>query len=125
MATDPDDFGTDRHLLVTRRLRDRRLRLGLTQQQVVSRLARRGLRTTNKTLSSVERGAGVDVTRLPHLAAVLECTVTYLLGLTDDPLSWEPDQPRGPAPARPTAPAPARETWILGPDVPAHRARQS
>lgn len=85
--------GPDRLLLVCQRLRERRHGLGLTQMQVVARLARCGVRTTNKTLSSLEHGAGIDVDvgRLPALAAALDCTVTYLLGLTDDPDSWEPD----------------------------------
>jgi transcriptional regulator with XRE-family HTH domain len=120
MFTD-SDHGADRHLLVTQRLRERRHQLGLTQKQVVTRLARRGVRTTNKTLSSFEHGAGVDVCRLPELAAVLDCTVTYLLGLTEDPLSWEPDQSRTPAPAGSSEPL--RESLILGPDVPASRSR--
>jgi transcriptional regulator with XRE-family HTH domain len=86
MFNDTGDLAADRHLILTHRLRARRLQLGLTQKQVVSRLARRGIRTTNKTLSSFEHGAGLDVARLPELAAALECTVTYLLGLTEDPL---------------------------------------
>jgi hypothetical protein len=122
MSDDPDGLTVDRHLVVTQRLRARRLQLGLTQKQVVTRLALRGIRTTNKTLSSFEHGAGVDVVRLPELAAVLDCTVTYLLGLTDDPSSWEPTQPGRPASTPPAGPAAGN--WILGPDLPANRARQ-
>ncbi|MDP9094651.1 MAG: helix-turn-helix transcriptional regulator [Actinomycetota bacterium] len=80
-----------RHLLITTRLRQRRDDLGLTQKQVVTRLGRCGLRTTNRALSSLEHGTGLDVAKLPELAAALDCTVTYLVGLTDDPHNWEPD----------------------------------
>lgn len=82
-----------RQLLITQRLRQRRADLGLTQQQVVTRLARCGVQTTNRALSSLEHGAGVDVAKLPELAAALDCTVTYLVGLTDDPRAWQPDHP--------------------------------
>ena len=58
---------------------------------MVTRLARVGVVTTNRALSSLEHGAGLDVAKLPELAHVLDCTVTYLVGLTDDPHSWEPD----------------------------------
>lgn len=81
----------DRYLVVTSRLRERRHVLGLTQKQVVRRLASFGVTSTNKALSSLEHGAGIDVGKLPELAAALDCTVTYLLGLTDDPHSWQPD----------------------------------
>ena len=126
----------DRHLVVTSRLRDRRHALGLTQKQVVTRLASLGVSCTNKSLSSLEHGTGVDVSKLPELAAALDCTVTYLLGLTDDPSSWEPASAitwrrrgrpdrsasttrRG---SRTTATASVgddeRHGWILGPYVP-------
>ena len=64
---------------------------GLTQKEVVARLRRLGVVTTNKALSSLEHGAGLDVCKLPELARALECTLTYLVGLTDDPGRWEPD----------------------------------
>ena len=79
-----------RHLLVCHRLRHRRDELGLTQKQVVTRLGRVGVMTTNRALSSLEHGAGLDIAKLPELAHVLDCTVTYLIGLTDDPHSWTP-----------------------------------
>jgi transcriptional regulator with XRE-family HTH domain len=85
------DSWTARQLLIPHRLRTRRCELGLTQKQVVTRLARCGLRTTNRALSSLEHGTGIDVAKLPELAAALDCTVTYLIGLTDDPRCWEPD----------------------------------
>lgn len=88
-----------RHLLITQRLRQRRDDLGLTQKQIVTRLARCGLVTTNRALSSLEHGAGLDVAKLPELATALDCTVTYLLGLTDDPHSWQPAE----TPVRPLA----------------------
>jgi transcriptional regulator with XRE-family HTH domain len=102
-----------RHLMITQRLRDRRDELGLTQKQIVTRLARCGLQTTNRALSSLEHGAGLDVAKLPELALALDCTVTYLIGLTEDPHRWEPDVaavlPTRPARAAipPAAPVPA------------------
>ncbi len=125
-----------RHLLITQRLRKRRDDLGLTQKQIVTRLARCGLQTTNRALSSLEHGSGLDVAKLPELAIALDCTVTYLLGLTDDPGRWEPDSTlswrrrsepeRAPAARRgSTAVATAavaepagQQGWILGPYVP-------
>ncbi|TWD81991.1 hypothetical protein FB561_3115 [Kribbella amoyensis] len=126
MFEDSDAVAVDRHLIVTHRLRARRLQLGLTQKQVVTRLARRGIRTTNKTLSSFEHGAGVDVVRLPELAAALDCTVTYLLGLTETPTSWIPDLADGFAkPADPVRERRATDgRWILGPDVPSRPTRR-
>lgn len=89
--TGTGDLEARRHLEVSQRLRERRRMLGLTQKQVTSRLGRLGIASTNKTLSSLEHGAGLDVARLPELAAALDCTVTWLLGLTEDPHRWEPD----------------------------------
>jgi len=89
-----------RHLLITQRLRQRRDDLGLTQKQIVTRLARCGLLTTNRALSSLEHGSGLDVAKLPELAIALDCTVTYLIGLTDDPHSWQPDPPSELPPSR-------------------------
>lgn len=73
------------------RLRRRRRELGLTQREVAARLGRRGVGTSNRALSTLEHGGGIDVGKLPDLADALECTVTYLVGLTDDPHRWEPD----------------------------------
>jgi transcriptional regulator with XRE-family HTH domain len=92
--TSPSDLGATRHLMVSQRLRERRRTLGLTQKQVISRLARLGVLSTNKALSSLEHGSGLDVAKLPELAAALDCSVTWLLGLNDDPHSWEPVAPR-------------------------------
>lgn len=115
-----------RHLLITQRLRQRRDDLGLTQKQVVTRLGRCGLHTTNRALSSLEHGTGLDVAKLPELATALDCTVTYLIGLTDDPHRWEPDDvvsmrvhpARRPVvdAAQPADESPA--SLILGADVP-------
>ena len=121
---------TGRQLMITLRLRERRSELGLTQQQVVTRLARVGVRTTNRALSSLEHGTGVDAAKLPELAMVLDCTVTYLFGLTDDPHQWVPDQGRlvdmtERPPARRGTQSPGsgqpqqeRPSWILGAEVP-------
>src|SRR6478735_4023462 len=86
-----EQLGTHRHLVVSERLRQRRRELGLTQKEVVARLRRLGVGTTNKALSSLEHGAGLDVCKLPELARALDCTLTYLVGLTSRPNSWEPD----------------------------------
>ena len=107
---------------VGERLRLRRRSLGLTQHQVVERLAALGVRTTNKALSNLERGAGLHAAKLPELARALDCSVTYLVGLSDDPRRWRPDATRA-APASPPSPPSAdasaeRMPWILGPDVP-------
>ena len=96
--------GTHRHLVVSERLRGRRRSLGLTQKEVVARLRRLGVTTTNKALSSLEHGSGVDIAKLPELASALECTLTYLVGLTEDPTRWEPDDVE----RRPQAPTPRR-----------------
>jgi transcriptional regulator with XRE-family HTH domain len=91
-----DELGAHRHLLISERLRQRRRELGLTQKEVVARLRRLGVVTTNKALSSLEHGAGLDVCKLPEIARALDCSLTYLVGLTDDPGSWEPDPRRWP-----------------------------
>jgi transcriptional regulator with XRE-family HTH domain len=117
-----DEWGARRHLVVSERLRRRRRELGLTQMEVVVRLQGLGVNTSNKTVSSLEHGAGLDVAKLPAIASALECTITYLVGLTDDPARWEPDHPppvRGepaPRPEQHSAPRPpAERPWILGP----------
>jgi transcriptional regulator with XRE-family HTH domain len=117
---------TGRQLLITLRLRERRCELGLTQKQVVTRLGRVGVHTTNRALSSLEHGTGVDAAKLPELAIALDCTVTYLFGLTDDPHQWEPDHDqvvdltdrgvqRGNLNEVPRQPRPS---WILGSEIP-------
>ncbi|MGZ4747698.1 MAG: helix-turn-helix domain-containing protein [Oryzihumus sp.] len=117
----PGDLGSDRHMVVSQRLRLRRRALGLTQKQVVTRLARLGVTTTNKAVSSLEHGTGLDLAKLPELAQALDCSVTWLLGLTDDPGSWSPDNSARPGleAASPVAAssvtAAARRSWILGP----------
>jgi transcriptional regulator with XRE-family HTH domain len=143
-SDDTHELGLHRHLLVSERLRLRRRQLGLTQKEVVARLRRLGVDTTNKALSSLEHGAGLDVCKLPELAHALDCTLTYLVGLTADPLRWEPDGGTWPVlgrmmagtdgsfEARPVPPAPptasqtlserAQGPWILGP-APTFRRR--
>jgi transcriptional regulator with XRE-family HTH domain len=131
------ELGLHRHLVVSERLRVRRRHLGLTQKEVVARLRRLGVETTNKSLSSLEHGAGLDVCKLPELARALDCTLTYLVGLSADPLSWQPDDGTWPVPERAPEPVTASEPvspppesaertegpWILGP-VPAFRSRR-
>jgi DNA-binding XRE family transcriptional regulator len=107
------DAAADRHWLCATRLRERRRQLGMTQADVARQLAGRGVPLTNRTLSAMENGRGLDLGRLPDLAAALDCTVTYLIGMTADPHRWQPDEPMI-APG-PTAP---HRNWILGP-VPA------
>lgn len=110
-------------------MRRRRLALGLTQREVVERLKRRGYQTTNRTLSAMENGRGLDLGLLPDLARSLECTVTYLLGLAADPHSWRPDQwPRTgdralsmtdrPRPERRPVSGISGVSGVLGPDLP-------
>lgn len=126
MSIGSGESWSGRQLLITQRLRDRRADLGLTQKQVVTRLARCGVRTTNRALSSLEHGAGVDVAKLPELAAALDCTVTYLVGLTNDPQCWEPDRPaaerflRGTGGASPRGrrAAAAGTSLIIGSEIP-------
>jgi transcriptional regulator with XRE-family HTH domain len=109
-----DELGAHRHLLISERLRLRRRELGLTQKEVVARLRRMGVLTTNKALSSLEHGAGLDVCKLPEIARALDCSLTYLVGLTDDPRSWEPDGTEWPvAPGTP----PLRQRTVL-PEAP-------
>lgn len=127
----------ERNLTCAMRIRERRQQLGLTQAQVAARLASQGTGLSNQVLSAIENGRGIAAGRLPGLAAALDCTVTYLVGLTADPRRWEPDPPVRPgnqAADRPTSsPAPSpvpppaeataasswrRHNWILGPDPP-------
>jgi transcriptional regulator with XRE-family HTH domain len=115
----------ERHWVCAQRMRERRLALGLTQRDVVGRLQRRGHQTTNRALSAMENGRGLDLGLLPDLAGSLDCTVTYLLGLAADPRSWRPDQSAWVRPdERPQAaadrPAPERSlaSGVLGPDIP-------
>jgi transcriptional regulator with XRE-family HTH domain len=121
----------ERHWLCARRLSERRHELGLTQYDVVERLDALGVSASNRMLSAMEHGQGVDVGRLPELAAALDCSVTYLLGLTEDPRRWQPDDGRMPAdlisptptasaPAPAGSPVPPRPWtgWILGPEIP-------
>jgi transcriptional regulator with XRE-family HTH domain len=92
MSSSGFDPVRERHWVCARRLRERRLMQGLTQREVVGRLERRGVRTTNRALSTMENGRGLDLGLLPELAEALDCTVTYLLGLASDPQSWSPDR---------------------------------
>lgn len=104
MASTAHDLNRERQWVCARRMSERRHDLGLTQRDVVERLEALGLATSNRTLSAMEHGQGVDVGRLPELAAALECTVTYLLGLTSDPHRWSPDEARRFVPVEPEPP---------------------
>jgi transcriptional regulator with XRE-family HTH domain len=96
-----------RNLTCAIRIRERRRELGLTQAEVVERVERHGSRLSNQALSAIENGRRLAVGRLPDLAAALDCTVTYLIGLTTDPLRWLPDKPEPQAePAPQAAPEP-------------------
>ena len=112
----------ERHWLCARRLSERRRELRLTQRDVVERLASLGVFASNRTLSAIEHGQGVDIGRLPELAVALDCTVTYLLGLTADPLRWDPDSTEVPVTVDLTEPIGAPVSWILGPNVPERAA---
>lgn len=121
MASSVQDHNRERQWVCARRMAERRHRLGLTQADVVERLNALGVGTSNRTLSAMEHGQGVDVGRLPELAVALDCTITYLLGLTTEPGQWAPDTVRGPVTVNidASAPAPAEHgSWVLGPDIP-------
>jgi transcriptional regulator with XRE-family HTH domain len=92
-----------RNLTCAIRIRERRRELGLTQAEVVDRVERHGSRLSNQALSAIENGRRLAVGRLPDLAAALDCTVTYLIGLTTDPLRWTPDEPAPRAEPEPQA----------------------
>lgn len=130
------ETATQRHWTCGRRLRERRHALGLTQTELVARLGGDPA-ITNRSISTWENGRGLDFGWLPELAVVLDCSVTYLLGMTDDPQRWEPapDAAAGSVAteAATTAPSTARASeaddlaaaapastdvtchWILGP----------
>jgi len=119
----------ERHWVCAQRMRERRLSLRLTQREVVGRLQGRGNQTTNRALSAMENGRGLDLGLLPELAESLDCTVTYLLGLAVDPHSWRPDHwmrsvERLPAPTeapvteRMSTPAVRAAAGVLGPEIP-------
>jgi len=116
------ETATQRHWTCGRRLRERRHALGLTQAELVGRLGGDPA-ITNRSISTWENGRGLDFGWLPELAAALDCSVTYLLGMTDDPQRWDPapdaaaeavtaGAPQGSA-DRPAADATCN--WILGP----------
>ena len=133
-----------RNLTCAIRIRERRRQLGLTQAELVDRVNGYGSRLSSQALSAIENGRRLAVGRLPDLAAALQCTVSYLLGLTADPDRWEPDDASPPALLRPVMNSPVtnstvtnstvtnstvtnstagqgtppRHGWILGPDLP-------
>ena len=115
MPLSAPDAHRERHWTCARRLSERRHELGLTQCEVVERLHALGVASSNRALSAMEHGQGLDVGRLPELAVALDCSVTYLLGLTEEPRRWTPDDTRVPVTADATAPVAG---WILAPDLP-------
>lgn len=80
-----------RSRIVGDRLGERRAELGWSQVTLAEKVTDRGLRMTQATVSRAESGAGVDEVELIFFHLVLRCTITYLLGLTDDPKKWTPD----------------------------------
>lgn len=121
MTSTAHDHNRERHWVCARRMSERRHALGLTQNDVVERLNALGICASNRTLSAMEHGQGLDVGRLPELAVALDCTVTYLLGLTADPARWAPDsrsvEVTVDVTAHPGHPD-QHPSWILGPDIP-------
>jgi transcriptional regulator with XRE-family HTH domain len=122
MVSTAHDLNRERQWACARRMTERRHALGLTQCDVVERLVALGMAATNRTLSAMEHGQGVDVGRLPEVAVALDCTITYLLGLTGEAHRWVPDDISVPVTVDITAPtrqdAAVHESWILGPDIP-------
>jgi hypothetical protein len=92
MSSSKPNVARERHWVCAQRLRTRRMALGLTQLDVVARLRHRGVEATGRTVSAMENARGMDIGLLPEMAAVLDCTITYLLGLTADPWAWHPGE---------------------------------
>lgn len=68
------------------RIRELRQALGMSQMDVCEELRRRGIEVQQSWLSQVEQGkGGLKASALSALAATLECSTDYLLGVTDDP----------------------------------------
>lgn len=91
MSIDAGELTRARQLLVATRILRRRKALGLTQQACADLLAKHGYEITDGTWSNLEKGIGLDVGKLVAVALALECSTTYLLGLTDTAERWEPD----------------------------------
>lgn len=83
----------ERRQLVARRIHDRRIQLGLHPSKNLREGSSNGDTPTDPELTGPERSAGLTAAALPELAAALECTTTFLVGLTDDPMKWSPDEP--------------------------------
>lgn len=69
-------------VLIGERLEELRRRVGLSQSAVAERVG-----VTQPTISDLERGVyqNVDAWIVANLAGVLQTTMDYLLGLTNDP----------------------------------------
>lgn len=80
--------------LVAWRVRSLRRFLGMKQDDVVSRMRAEGLDLSTATYSRIEVGKAEIVkgaNYLVSLAKALDCSVTFLLGLTTEPSKWNPD----------------------------------
>ncbi len=100
MAWDP--------LLTGRRIAERRRAMGLTQEELAARLG-----ISAQQVSEHERGRRrIPGPRLAEIARVLNTSVAYLVGETDDPspLAKTPDTP----PARSGRLSPAQQLRELG-----------
>ena len=63
---------------VGRKLREARERAGLTQEQLIERLAQRGISCTRNTIGNWERGVGApDAKELPALAQSLAVDILF------------------------------------------------
>ncbi len=87
---------SERGMMVGWRARAARTAIGITQKDAVAQLRDNGFEASTATYSKVESGK-VEIMRsaawIVALAELYEVTTTYLLGLTEDPLSWVPDAP--------------------------------
>ena len=75
------------------RVMERRDALGLTQTSLALRMSEQGFPLSQAAISRAESGAAMEQGELIALAVALECSTTYLLGLTTKPDRWEPDAP--------------------------------
>ena len=86
------DFGRRQQWALAQRLYLRRTELGLRQEDLVQRLGQQGLAITPGAISNWERTGSMDLPKLLALCGALECSLSYLVGLTKDPARWEPDE---------------------------------
>lgn len=80
--------------LVSWRARERRKSLSLSQHEVALKMGAEGVDISDATYSRIEIGKNElvkDVNTLIALSRALDCTVTYLVGLTSRYDKWTPD----------------------------------